>query len=221
MGSASVGKAGTSRAGDLLLATVAERGSAAHPYLSVAALAAGPDAGRNLADALHFLCTLHGRYPSAVDLAAERTADAGARGWLRGAVAAFGEERALLARLAAAAGPVPSTPGAADSDAVLQAQRHAIETLARSERRGCALGAALALVLDWAAIRNVLEGAAERFGVAWRQYPLSDAAEIGRLADSLADGSERALLFGAEQVAAQHFGMWDVLEARQQARIGS
>jgi hypothetical protein len=29
---------------------------------------------------------------------------------------------------------------------------------------------------------------------------------------------ERAMLFGAEQISVQHFGLWDLLEARQLAR---
>ena len=62
----------------------------------------------------------------------------GARAWLATATHAFAGERAYLARLAVAAGPVPSTPGAGDSDAAVLGQRHAIEMLAQSERNGCA-----------------------------------------------------------------------------------
>ena len=39
---------------------------------------------------------------------------------------------------------MPSTPGAAETEASLVAARHALETLAMSERNGCALGAATA-----------------------------------------------------------------------------
>jgi hypothetical protein len=97
-----------------------------------------------------------------------------------------------------------------------------METLALSERRGCALGAAMALVLDWAAIRSCLDAAAARFGVETPAYPAADPEPIAHLADSYGSESQvqRALLFGAHQILVQHHGLWDLLEARQQARQG-
>jgi hypothetical protein len=92
--------------------------------------------------------------------------------------------------------------------------------LAQSERRGCALGAAMALIIDWVVIRGVLDCAAKRFGVEAPVSRLLDTAPVRALADQ-SDGKPavtRALLFGAEQVALQHRGLWDLLEARQQAR---
>ena len=47
----------------------------------------------------------------------------------------------------------------------LNAQRNALEILANSERRGCALGAAAALVGDWWPIRRLLDRAASRAGL--------------------------------------------------------
>src|SRR5688500_15205430 len=116
MASASVQFAGVARTGQLLLACVAEHGSAAHPYAASAALLSSPDASRNLADLIHFLTTLHGRFPGVIDHAAGRVVDPDGRAWIEDAAAAFAAERAFLTRLAVAAGPVPSTPGAADSD---------------------------------------------------------------------------------------------------------
>lgn len=220
MASASVGLAGGIRAGELLLGCAAAQGSAAHAYLTSDPLLKGPDAARNLADAVHFLGALHGRYPGVVDHASNRCVDAGARRWLADATYAFTAERAYLARLAVAAGPLPSTPGSADSEGAVLGQRHAMEMLSQSERNGCALGAAMAVVIDWGAIRGVLDTAARRFGVESPTWPFTDPAAIHLLADSFATSAsvQRAMYFGAEQVVIQHFGLWDLLEARAQAR---
>ncbi len=224
MQSASLGTAGAAAsAGGRLAALVAAQGSAAHPYPLADEALRGPDCARNLADAVHLLCMLHGRHPGVIDHAANRSVEPPLRAWFHLATAAFSAERALLARLAVAGGPIPSTPGAADNQAAVLAQRHALEMLACSERNGCALGAALALALDWASIRPLLELAAARFGIACEPYALA-AAEIAAVGDSAAASSpalERAMLFGAEQVAVQHFGLWDLLEARQQARAAA
>jgi hypothetical protein len=222
MVSALVGRASGAGAGARLVACVTEHGSAAHPYLASTALLSGPDAARNLSDAVHHLCTLHGRHPGIVDHAAAASADPGARAWLAANSAGFATERGWLARLAVAAGPVPGTPGSADTEAVVLGQRHALEMLARSERAGCALGAAIAVILDWAGIRTVLNAAARRFGVEAPPSALPEAADALALVATVATDPaiERALLFGAEQIALQHFGLWDLLEARQLARSG-
>jgi hypothetical protein len=220
MASTSVGQAGGARIGHAFYACVAAGGSAAHPYSASPELLKGADSARNLADALHFLCVLHGRQPGVIDHAAGRAVEVAERSWFVLATDAFVAERALLARLAVAAGPIPSTPGAADSESAVAAQRHAIEMLARSERKGCALGAALALALDWAQVRLVLDAAAQRFGVDAPPYLLGDASAVRELAASAASSAamERAMMFGADQIAIQHRGLWDLLEARQLAR---
>ena len=56
--------------------------------------------------------SVHGRFPGVIDHAATRSADNGARQWLLQACEAFADERAYLARLSVALGPVPSTSGA-------------------------------------------------------------------------------------------------------------
>ena len=223
MASASVETAGGPQTGALLLERLAEHGSGAHPYSASARLLRAPTAGRDLADLIHYLCVLHGRYPGLIDHAAARVVEPEARGWLTNATYAFAGERAYLARLAVAAGPVPSTPGAGGTDSAVLGQRHAMETLALSERRGCALGAAMALVLDWAAIRTCLDAAASRFGVDTPAYPAADPEAITRVADDYGSVPQvqRALLFGAQQILVQHHGLWDLLEARQQARAGT
>jgi len=220
MVSALVGRTGGAGAGARLLASVTEHGSAAHPYLASEALLRGPNAARNLSDAVHHLCTLHGRHPGVVDHAASRGVDPAVLAWFTVHTQGFAAERALLARLAVAAGPVPGTPGSADTEAAVLGQRHALEMLARSERNGCALGAAIALVIDWGSIRTVLNAAGRRFGVELVPFPLGDASEALTLIAAAATTPpvERAMLFGAEQIAVQHFGLWDLLEARQLAR---
>ena len=220
MASASVETASGPSCGALLLDALGAQGSAAHPWSAAAASGASATASRDLADLIHHLCVLHGRYPGLVDHAAMRVTDPPARAWLANASYAFAGERAFLARLSVAAGPVPSTPGSAGSDAALLGQRQAMETLARSERNGCALGAAIALVLDWAVIRRALDAAAARFGVETPDFAGGDSGRLIALADRFATSgpAQRALLFGATQVFHQHYGLWDLLEARRQAR---
>jgi hypothetical protein len=220
MALATVGQSGGTRPGERLLACVQAQGSAAHPYLADDALLRGPHAARNLSDAVHFICTLHGRYPGVIDHAANRCAEPETRHWFTLALDGFAAERAFIARLAVAAGPIPSTPGAGDNEAAVMGQRHAIEMLAQSERRGCALGAALALAVDWGSVREVLDVAAARFGIDAPAYQLGERTGIRDLVNEAASAAsvERAMLFGAEQIVLQHFGLWDLLEARQQAR---
>lgn len=209
-------------AGARLYACVAEHGSAAHPYHTSPDLLKGPHSSRNLADAVHFLCTIHGRHPGVVERAASRSTDPAARAWFGLALEGFSIERAFLARLVVEAGPLPSTPGAASAEAALLSQRHALDMLSQSERNGCALGAAMALIADWGNIRFVLNVASNRFGVPIPGYRLMDGQAIRALADTLgAEGlAERAMLFGAQQIMLQHHGLWDLLEARYLARLG-
>lgn len=216
MASLSVESAGGARTGALLVACVADHGSLTHAYFGGTALRNGA----NLADAIHFLCALHGRHPGIVDLAATRTVDPSGRLWLAAAAEAAAAERTLLTRLSVAAGPIPSTPGGSASEAAIQAQRAALATLAQSDRKGCALGAALAFAADWVPVRTVIEAAGKRLGVDIPASGLGEEARIRAVADEAgADpATERALLFGAQQLALQHRALWDLLEARQQAR---
>lgn len=198
---------------DGLAALVAAEGSGADAH---AFALTSRDAGvRDLSDAVHLLCTLHGRHPGVVDHALARTVNAPA--WLIEAAEGFARERSYLAQLAAAAGPMPSTPGQAECEATVAGQRHALETLARSERDGCTLGAVAAAVLDWRALRPVLDAAAARFGVT--PPPVTLPAPAAVLA-SLPAGpaAARAVNFAAGQVLAQHRGLWQLLEARAAAR---
>lgn len=189
-------------------------GTAAHPH---AARLTSPSASRrDLADAVHALCAVHGTLPGVADEARRRYGES----WLTAAAAAFAAERGSLSRLVAAAGPLPSTSGQAATEAALVGQRHALRVLASSDRAGCAVGVVAALALDWAAIRPILANAAAGFGLTGDVLP-SDLAEIAEqaVASASATGtSERALVFGANQLLAQHRGLWSLLEARASAR---
>jgi hypothetical protein len=202
------------------LVRVAGDGCARHPHLNGLLESSGPHASRDLADAVHLLCNLHGRYPGLVEIALQRCADDQSRTWLDRAAEAFERERLYLVRLTSAVGPLPSTPGARETEASLVAARHALETLAMSERRGCALGAATALVGDWWPIRRLLDRAATRVGLECPAPSLPDESSvievIGRASDTAS--SERALAFGGEQILLQHRALFDLLEARAGAR---
>lgn len=200
-------------------ARVAAEGLAAHPYAAVLMASPGVGPSRDLADAVHLLCAVHGKFPGLADLALAQ-ASGPARAWLLGAADAFERERLFLVRLTASVGPLPSTPGAAATESALLAQRRAIETLARSERSGCALGAAAALVQDWRVVRAILDCAAARSGVESPASSLPDDAAIAAAISATLDGpsSERALAFGAEQLLLQHRALFDLLEARAGAR---
>jgi hypothetical protein len=202
------------------LARVAGDGCARHPHLNSLLEATGPHSGRDLSDAVHLLCSLHGRYPGLIEIALQRCADGESQAWLMRASEAFERERLYLVRLTSAVGPMPSTPGAAATESSLLAARHALETLALSERNGCALGAATALVGDWWPIRRLLDRAASRVGIEPPAPSLPDEASVIEVIDRAAENpaSSRALAFGGEQLLLQHRALLDLLEARAEAR---
>jgi hypothetical protein len=207
-------------AADTQLARVASQGCARHPHLHNLVEAAGRDAGRDLSDAVHLLCGLHGRFPGLIDIALQRCSTGPAERWLQRASEAFERERLYLVRLTAAVGPQPSTPGASETEASLQGARRALETLAQSERQGCAVGSATALVGDWWPIRRVLDRAAVRAGVATPAPSLPDETSVVDVVNGMSDSlsTTRALSFGAEQLLLQHRALFDLLEARAEAR---
>lgn len=208
----------TANAWDAVVRLAQADGIVAHPHLR--ALLDGRVQQRDLADAVHALCAVHGRQPGMIDAALARRAQDAAHDWLAVASAAFAGERAYLARLTAAVGPLPSTPGQAESESSFAGQRHALEMLARSDRGGCATGAVAALMLDWQPTRQMLDRAAERFGVTPPDDRLPLDANTARVVATLGDtpACERAIVFGAQQLFAQHRGFWDLLDSRRTAR---
>lgn len=205
---------------DMMDMLVAAEGTGAQSYVLSGKLMRGPDALKNLADAVHTLCLLHGRFPGVIDHAVTKTSDNQARKWLIDAAESFALERAYITKLSVVAGPVPSTTGQQQCEAAVVAQRHALDMLAQSDRKGCALGAAIALALDWRTIRAILDLSAERLDLAPPACSLPDMpSTAAMLANIEADAAmERAMNFGAQQLLGQHRGLWDLLSAREEAR---
>jgi hypothetical protein len=202
------------------LTRVAGEGCAHHSHVNALLEAVGPHSARDLSDAVHLLCNLHGHYPGLIQIALERSPQGSTHSWLQHAADSFERERLYLVRLTSAVGPLPSTTGAAETEASLVAARHALETLATSERTGCALGAATALVGDWWPIRRLLDRAATRAGLDCPPPSLPDEASVVAAIDEVSanPSSARALAFGAEQLLLQHRALFDILEARAAAR---
>lgn len=220
MASEAIGSTRTGGVNDLLSALMIADGSARHRFVAEHASSHGVEAGRGLADTVHHLSVLYGRHPGVIDFVAERNMHPEISDWIAAAVDGFARERAYLTRIVVAAGPIPSTPGQAESETATMAQRHAIEMLAKSDRAGCALGAALAMVLDWRAIRGVMNVAAQRFGI---EPPTLLVPTVSETLDAAAlaaksIGIERAISFGAQQILVQNRGLWDLLESRAIAR---
>lgn len=201
-------------------ARVAEQGCENDPHLARLLQQGGPRCGLDLADAVHLLCALHGQYPGLIALAAHNDSAFDDRDWLAQTSEAFEDERAFLLKLTSAVGPIPGTPGAPETEASLVAMRHALETLAGSERVGCALGAACALVADWRPIRRVLDRAAMRLGL---DQPGCLMPEGDSMLEVIVQGARspaaaRAMAFGSEQLLLQHRALFTLLEARSEAR---
>ena len=97
---------GRAGAADLVARLALADGIAAHPWLS--RLSGRRATTRDLSDAVHALCAIHGHHPDLIEIAAGQ---AGAAAWFGSAVPGFAAERLALAQLTAAAGPVPPTPG--------------------------------------------------------------------------------------------------------------
>ena len=195
-------------------------GCESHAFVRRLCDESGPKLGPDLADAVHLLCALHGHYPGLIAIALERSDDDDIRSWIAGANESFERERSFLLQLTAAVGPIPSTPGAAETESSLAAARHAVETLAHSERAGCALGAVCALLADWPAIRSVLDRAALRSGIEGPVPTVPDRAALGEVIDHVAanPAAARALAFGSEQLLLQHRAVFALLEARSESR---
>ena len=197
-------------------ALIAQSGSGAHPYVLSGQLFHGQTSARNLADAVHYLSALHGHVPGLFDHARAHVIGEIGRSWIDAMAAAFSGERSYLARLASACGPVPAAPNQSAFETALAAHRRAIDLLGQSERHGTAMGASLALALEWYTLRALLDRAAERIDFHTEPAGLPPLKQLSAAADDYdTDGSsERAMMFGARQLVTLHHAMWDVLAAR-------
>ncbi len=208
---------------NLFVELLASEGTAAHAYCGPVVLGDRQGFVRDLvdfADFVHLVTLLHGQVPGLIDHAASRTVEVSARDWLLQALQAFAVEREYLSKLCVAVGPLPSTSGHHETSTIIAQQRHAIEMLAQSDRRGCAFGTAVTMVLEWDAIRAILDAGAVRLGIEPPPRRLPTKAETYKLLDILPDPERmtRAMMFGATQLLGQHSGMWDLLEARADVR---
>ena len=203
------------------LSRVADEGLARHSHLSALLDGAGRHAGRDLSDAVHLLCSLYGRYPGLVEIALQRCPKGPVRDWLAHASDGFERERLYLVRLTSAVGPLPSTPGAAETESSLVAARHALETLgdvgARRLRARCGNRARVRLVAGPPLARPRRGASRHRSAGAFspgRSFGGGDRRRSRRRRRA----SARALAFGGEQLLLQHRALFDLLEARAEAR---
>lgn len=205
---------------ELHLANIVESGCARHPHLVALLGATGREAARNIADAIHLLCALHGRHPGLIEIVHGHSNDPAERDFLNDSATSFERERLYLVRLTAAVGPLPSTPGAAETQASLMVQRNALEVLANSERAGCGLGASCALIGDWRPLRKLLDCTASRVGLDPPEISMPGESEVVEVIEASADtmARSRAFSFGSEQLLLQHRALFDLLEARASAR---
>jgi hypothetical protein len=174
-----------------------------------------------IADIAHFLCISHGRHPGIVDHAATKIIDESARAWLVQATNAFASERTFLNKLTVAAGPITRQFGQETITALLTNQAKSFEMLATSDRQGCAVGAAVAFVIDWQTTRPLLDQAALALGLEPTKIDLPDANQCLQLVDSLSDSTakRRAMTFGAEQLLAQQRGLWRLIDSRHAEQL--
>lgn len=207
------------------LALIGSLDSSHHSYIQALTSGTGTPTRDAHADLLHFLGILHGRQPSVIEVSA---AGLGGRSlppmdeWLAKAGASFEHERQWLAQLVIAAGPPAARAGLTAAEQVVRAQRDAMLTLAGSDRVGCAFGAAVALLIDWGAIRTLLSVCEEQITgsttlpVGWEESTPSPALTHAALAASGQTAAmRRALLFGVTQMLTQHRALWDLLDARR------
>lgn len=207
----------------LIASIVDADGTVAHPHPGQVLRGDRQSFVHNLvdfADFVHLVSLLHGDTPGFIDLAATRTTEVAAREWLISSIDAFMTERAYLSRLVVIAGPLPSTSGHHETTTVITQQRHALEMLAQSDRKGCSLGASIALVLEWQAMRTILDAGATRLGMEVPASKVPGREETLALLERLPEPERlaRAMQFGANQLIGQHYGLWDLLEARALVR---
>jgi hypothetical protein len=206
---------GRSRTSPWRRSRVAANGLATHPLAS----ASGPLAARDLADAVHLLCSLYGRHPGLVELSLGHAPAGPVRDWLREASDAFERERLYLVRLTAAVGPCPRPPAR-------PRPKRAWRPAPRDRDPGPVRAARLRAWRDDRAGRRLARGARRarpRRGAhgGRRARPARCPTRIGRgVIHAGIDGAaaERALGFGGEQLLLQNRGLFDLLEARAEAR---
>ena len=178
--------------------------SRSHPHAMRVAGAYSDDPA--LAEAIHFFTLLHAERPSAASAAAAVDPSP----WLARFATGFEAERAWLTQTLVTA-RAPRRTDFSRHAMLVRSQRDAMLTLAKSDRTGCALGAAAALACDWPAVRAALSREAAREVDPTIVEALAEAA--------VSPAARRAIGFGAVQMLAVHRTLWDLLEARQAASL--
>jgi hypothetical protein len=174
----------------------AERPSLTHPFAM--ALRSGSAAPRARSDAVHFFMLLHAPPP----VAPQRAAMVAPHDrWLAAFASRFEDERRWIADCAARSIPPRPDLALTRQELALRQQRQALLALAGLERPGTALGAMAALAADWPYLRAALDGS---------DTPAFDVPDLA---------ADRAVAFGMAQLAAIHHAVWDIVEARQGARL--
>jgi hypothetical protein len=194
--------------------------SARQPVL-LRELASNIDAfnGSDIADVSHYLCLLHGRYPGLMDNLADRMVGTGDI-FYADLAERYTAERRLLTDMTVAAGPINRLSGEDRSMNAVEQLRVAIDLLARSDREGCALGAAAALLIEWKHIRPALNAMARRLGVKTGDFDCDGLSEqmIERVTSYPDQRHQRAIGFGVKQLCHQHEQFWLLLNNRCAAR---
>ena len=174
----------------------------------------------DVGDIAYFLCVLHGSYPGVVDYTSDKVANEDTHTWLVNAMNGFSAERSFLTKLTVAAGPITGVGQYDQSEVTVHNQRKALQILSQSDRGGCAIGASIAVILDWHSIRPVLDSIALKLGIKPQSLLLPSIEKTQELYDFLISSAliKRATNFGIDQILSQHRGLWELLEARHNTR---
>ncbi len=169
-----------------------------------------------LADIAHFMHISHGRHPGLIDYAANKIVDDAARHWMIQAIDGMLGERAFLNRLTVTAGPIRRLKSHDKVNSLIESQAKNFEMLATSDRKGCAVGVAIAFVMDWLQTRPLLDIVAFQMGLEPPTPTLPTLADCVKLAQGLdrSPSYRRAMAFGADQTLAQQRGLWQLIVAR-------
>ena len=221
MASVSVDSAGRARSGELLLGCVAEHGTASHAYFGERGAAQGAEAAatsptRSISCAR---CTAATRASSIMPRLAR--VEPAARAWLIAAAEAMAAERHYLDPALGRRRRDPLDTGRRlqrnrDPGAARRARHPGpVRPQGHRARRGARLRRRLGSDPRSCSTPPRRGSASSR-----RASTLGERAILKAVADEAGAtaAGQRALLFGAEQLALQHRGLWDLLEARAVAR---
>lgn len=204
----------------LFIELLQNQGSSQHPFQRRLRADGFVELDSALIDAVRHIAFIHGRFPGLFE-EAQRNSPPSAEysGWLRAMAADFSRERLMLAKLLAHSPSSQAQPTSIAEQLSFEAFGRDLLALSRSERPGCALGAAIALALDWNSIRAVLDRASALFEYSAPPTSMPSDEEIFEKLVNLDPALERALLFGANELLLRHERLWGILEARHWARF--